>query len=412
MRSRSPLAAIFLVVLVDVLGLTIMLPLLPLYAERFGASAFVASLLMTSYAFCSLISGPILGAVSDKTGRRPLLAVSQVGTLAGFILLALAPSLFWVFVARVIDGLTAGNLSLAQAYISDVTKPEERAKSFALIGIAFGVGFFLGPWVSGYLAHFDMRYPIVLAAGLSALSILATLFLLPSVDPKGAPAAGEPAGRRVSIFNLGSYLKYFERPGLGRLLLQFLAFGLAFTTFTSGFALFAERRLTYDGHPFTSREIGWLYAYSGLIGIVIQGGLIGWLVKRLGESRLVRISWVFSVVGYALVALPRQLGGMLGVGTLVTLGHSSCRPTLTSQISQCAGPREQGVVLGLTQSLNAIAQTLSPILGGLLIDRGLLTAWALTASAFAAVGLFLSFTTRPASPAPARAPAAPIMPPA
>src|SRR5262249_5274373 len=156
----------------------------------------------------------------------------------------------------------------------------------------------IGPWVSGALAHHDMRYPIFLAAGLSALSICATLLLLPRAEPHAEPAEGEPAGRRMSVFNFGAYAQYFKRPVLGRLLAEFLAFGFAFSTFTTGFALFAERRLVYDGHPFTSREIGWAYAYSGFIGIVVQGGLIGKLVKTFGEARLVRIAWVLSTVGY------------------------------------------------------------------------------------------------------------------
>ena len=213
---------------------------------------------------------------------------------------------------------------------------------------------------------------------------------MPRVEPHAAPTEGEPAGRRVSVFAFGSYVEYFKRPVLGRLLCEFLAFGFAFSTFTTGFALFAERHLVYDGRPFGSREIGWAYAYSGFIGIVVQGGLIGRLVKKLGESRLVRLSWIFSTVGYALVALPTTLWPLLAVATVVTLGHSVCRPTLTSQISQRADRREQGVVLGLTQSLSAVAQTLAPVLGGFLIDRGALTAWALVASVTAAVGLGLS----------------------
>jgi MFS family permease len=395
MPRRSPLAAIFLVVLVDVLGLTIMLPLLPLYAERFGASAFVASLLQTTYALCSLISGPILGQISDRVGRKPLLAVSQVGTLLGFLLLAEAPSLWLVFVARVIDGLTAGNLSLAQAYISDVTSAENRAKSFALIGIAFGVGFFIGPFASGWVAHeLGLRAPIYLAAALSALSICATVFLLPAAPPHAAPAAGEPAGRRVSIFAFGTYAQYFRRPVLGRLLLEFFAFAFAFTTFTSGFPLFAERRLVWDGRAFGSREIGWAYAYSGFVGIILQGGLIGRLIKRFGEPRLVRLSWVLSVVGYALLALPTHMAPLLAVATVITLGHGSCRPTLTSQISQHADRAEQGVVLGLTQSLNALAATLSPILGGWLLDAGQLSLWTRVSAVAAAVGLALALVGR------------------
>ncbi|HLW75962.1 MAG TPA: MFS transporter, partial [Bryobacteraceae bacterium] len=146
---RSPLLPIFLIVAVDVLGLTIMIPLLPFYAERFGASPAMVGWLIGVYAACQLVSGPLLGRASDFTGRKPLLIVSQIGTLIGFLMLAFAPNLWIIFLARVVDGATAGNLSLAQAYISDVTEPEQRSKAFGLIGIAFGMGFLIGPAISG-----------------------------------------------------------------------------------------------------------------------------------------------------------------------------------------------------------------------------------------------------------------------
>src|SRR5271170_8396060 len=167
-----------------------MIPLLPFYAEKMGASPATIGLLIGTYAACQLISGPLLGRASDFTGRKPLLLVSQVGTFIGFLILAFAPSLWIVFIARVIDGATAGNLSLAQAYISDVTRPEERAKSFGVIGIAFGMGFLIGPAISGYLAKFDYRDPIFAAAALSATSILATYFLLPEARTSQGPATG------------------------------------------------------------------------------------------------------------------------------------------------------------------------------------------------------------------------------
>src|SRR2546422_9997264 len=147
---RSPLLPIFLIVVVDILGLTIMLPLLPFYAEHFGASPAVVGLLVSTYAVCQLVAGPVLGQLSDHLGRKPVLTASQVGTFVGFLVLAYAPNLFFVFLARVIDGLTAGNLSIAQAYIADVTAPKERARAFAVIGIAFGIGFLIGPGASGY----------------------------------------------------------------------------------------------------------------------------------------------------------------------------------------------------------------------------------------------------------------------
>src|SRR6476659_4494194 len=156
-----------------------MIPLLPFYAEKMGASPTQVGWLIGIYAACQLFSGPLLGRMSDHTGRKPLLLVSQAGTFVGFLITAFAPNLWILFLARAIDGLTAGNLSLAQAYISNVTRPEDRAKSFGIIGISFGLGFLFGPAISGYLSQFGYQYPIFAAAGLSATSILATAFLLP-----------------------------------------------------------------------------------------------------------------------------------------------------------------------------------------------------------------------------------------
>jgi DHA1 family tetracycline resistance protein-like MFS transporter len=390
MMARRPLLPIFLIVLVDVLGLTIILPLLPLYAEKFDASPRVIGVLYASYALCALISGPILGQISDRVGRKPLLAISQLGTLVGFILLAEARTLWVLFAARIIDGLTAGNLSLAQAYISDVTEPKDRAKSFALIGIAFGIGFFIGPAISGLLAKNDMRNPIYLAAALSALSVIATLTLLPRATQKEGDG---PAGRRLTLLSWSRYVEYFRRPGLGALLFQFFAFAFAFATFTSGFALFAERRLTWHGHPFGTREVGFLFAYAGFLGIILQGGLIGRLVKRFGEPQLTRVAFGASCVGYGALGFIATVPGLVAAATVQTFGHGTVRPTLTSAISQHAARDEQGVVLGLTQSLMSVAQILAPLLGGFLIDNGALVAWALVASAASAIGLGLAMVT-------------------
>jgi len=385
-QGRSPLLPIFLIVAVDVLGLTIILPLLPFYAERFGASPTVVGLLVSTYAFCQLFSGPLLGRISDGIGRRPMLLLSQVGTLVGFLILAEAPALWVVFLARIIDGSTAGNLSLAQAYISDVTEPENRARSFALIGIAFGVGFLIGPAASGFLAQFGYRYPIYLAAALSATSILATYFLLPSTRPESGP---EGAPRRLKLLDWGNYVQYFRRPGLGLLLARFFAFIFAFTLFISCFALFAERRYTWGGHPFGVREVGYLFGYAGLLGAILQGGFIGRLVRWLGEGRLARSGFLASVAGFALLAFTGNLTWLLVALVFTTFGTGVLRPVLTSLITQKASRSEQGAVLGLTQSLTSVAQILAPALGGLLIDHHQLTAWALATAGVFALGLLL-----------------------
>jgi MFS family permease len=387
-RSR-PLVPIFLIVLVDVFGLTLVIPLLAIYAEHFGATPLEATLLVSSYALCQLVSGPMLGRISDRVGRKPMLLVSQVGTFLGFLLLARANALWTIFLSRVIDGSTAGNLALAQAYISDNTKPEDRAKSFALIGIAFGVGFFIGPSVTGALVVYGLSAPVYLAAAMSTTSILCTTFLLPGGPPPATAdgAQAGPGGRRPSAFALATYTTYFSRPVLGGLFLQFFCFSFAFATFTSGFALFAERRFTWGGHPFGPREIGFLFAYSGFLGIIIQGGLIGRLVKRFGEPALVAAGFASMAIGYAMLGGTGTVTLLLVASTFASFGSAVLRPALSSLVTQAAGRGEQGVVIGLTQSLMSVAQITAPPLGGVLIGRGLLTSWPLVAAAAAASGV-------------------------
>jgi MFS transporter, DHA1 family, tetracycline resistance protein len=390
---RSPLLPIFLIVVVDVLGLTIILPLLPFYAERMGASPTVVGLLVSTYAACQLVAGPVLGQISDRVGRRPLLLVSQMGTFAGFLILAWAGSLWVVFLARIIDGLTAGNLSLAQAYISDVTRPEERAKSFGVIGVAFGIGFLIGPAISGFLSTYSYQYPIFAAAALSATSILATYFLLPAapVVPESEKREGPPppAGRRLRVLDWGNYIGYFKRPVLGELLWQFFAFTFTFAIFMSGFALFAERRYTWDGHPFGPKEVGYIYAYVGFLGIILQGGLIGRLVRRFGEEKLATAGFLAATAGFAMIGFTYHLPSLLVASTLASFGTGMLRPVLTSLITQRAGREEQGVVLGLTQSLMSVAQIIGPVIAGFLIDHLLLTTWALVGAAISAIGVLL-----------------------
>jgi DHA1 family tetracycline resistance protein-like MFS transporter len=380
----SPLLAIFLIVAVDVLGLTIMIPLLPFYAEKLGATPFQVGWLIGAYAACQLISGPLLGRLSDSTGRKPLLLVSQAGTLIGFIITAFAPNLIILFLARMIDGATAGNLSLAQAYISDITKPEDRAKSFGVIGIAFGIGFLIGPAISGILAKSDYRYPVYMAAGLSALSIIATSVLLPKAEP-----AKNDAGRRLSLIAWGEYVKYFRDPQLSTRLWQFLCFIFGFSMFTSGFPLFAERRLTWHGTPFGPEQTGFVYAWAGFLGILTQGPALGRLVKKFGEKALNRVGFGAYAVGYTLLGLSYSIP-MLAVAATVTAFGGLVRPTLTSLITKAAPRSEQGSVLGLQQSLTSVAQIVAPPFGGILIQHGALTSWGIAASVITVIGLVLA----------------------
>ena len=375
----------------DVLGLTIMIPLLPFYAEKLGASPSQVGWLVGVYALCQLFSGPLLGRMSDHVGRKPLLIVSQIGTLIGFLITALAGTLWVVFLGRIIDGATAGNLSLAQAYISDVTKPEERAKSFGIIGIAFGLGFLIGPAISGLLSRFDYRLPILAAALMSFTSILATTSLLPSVKNVHRVQSGPsgPGGRRLSLVQWGEYGRYFRQPGLGTLLVQFLVFTFSFAMFVSALALFVERRITWHGKPFGPEQTGYVWAYAGLLGIGLQGPALGRLVKRFGERALNRTGFAAYVLGYSMLAFAHSIPWLLLSTTVLALG-GLVRPTLTSMITQETSREEQGTVLGLTQSLTSVSQIVGPPLAGLLIQHDLLTAWGLAVAAVALLGLAIS----------------------
>lgn len=381
---KSPLLPIFLIVSVDVLGLTIILPLLPFYAEHYGASPAVVGLLVSLYALCQLVAGPMLGRLSDHMGRRPLLLVSQVGTFIGFLILAYANALWLIFLSRAIDGLTAGNLSLAQAYISDVTKPEDRAKSFALIGIAFGMGFLIGPGLSGFLSKFGYAYPILVAAGLSATSIVCTYFLLPEITPA---AADDATPRKFTILDWGNYARYFREPGLAPLLWQFFAFTMAFSMFMTGFPLFAERRYTWHGQAFGPQQVGYVYAFLGLLGVILQGGLIGRLVKALGETKLARTGFFLGLAGLVWLGFTYSIPFLLLAVAVASCGTGVIRPTVTSMITQKAGRSEQGVILGLTQSLNSISSIVAPAFAGFLIDHALLSTWAVVGGVICGIAL-------------------------
>ncbi len=395
-RTTSPLLPIFLIVLVDVLGFTIILPLLPFYSERLGASPTVVGMIVAIYAAFQLIAGPILGQISDRIGRRPVLLISQAGTLAGFLLLAFSTQIWMVFLSRAIDGATAGNLSIAQAYISDVTKPENRAKAFALIGVAFGFGFLVGPAIAGFLAHYGYHAPIFVASALSLTSILCTFFLLPKCETQHAQGEETgPGGKRLSLISWGEYRRYFRNRELARLLIQWLLFALSFSTFITGFALFAERRYVWNGHPVGVREVGYIFAFNGFIGIIMQGGMVGRLVKRLGEKRVVQMGFFTSMLGYAGIGLTHTIGQLLWVMALTAIGGAGLRPALTSLVTQKAGKREQGVILGLTQSLTSVAQITAPVIAGVMINHELLTSWAVWAGILAGLALPFQALAKP-----------------
>lgn len=356
MQSRKPsLIPIFLIVFVGLLGFGIIIPLLPLYAKYFGASPLTAGVLLATYSLLQLIATPYLGALSDRIGRRPVLIVSQIGTVLAFVLLGVANSLPLLFLARMLDGVSGGNISTAQAYISDVVEEKNRAKAFALIGVAFGLGFILGPVIGGVLSDGNNFYrPAFVAAAISLVSLLLTIFWL----PESLPPDKRNQQRQPSIIDIQGLRQAWRTEQLGLLLVIFFVFTLVQASFESIFSYFGNLRF-----GFGPREVGYLLGYVGVLGVLVQGGGIGPLVRRFGERRVLQLGLALSAIGFVLSGLTGQLGLLLVALAPVSFGLGVATPTTNSLIARESPPTERGRVLGISQSMSALARVVGPLVG-------------------------------------------------
>ena len=376
MPRRRTLIPLFFIVLTDFLGMMLIVPLLPFYAQILKATPIQIGLLGSTFALCQLVGGPVLGRLSDRYGRKPILVVSQVGTLIGFIVMAWSQTLWLLFLSRAIDGITAGNVSVAQAYLADSTEPSERARAFGMMGAAFGISMLFGSAGSGFLAQYHILYPIYLAIGFSAVSIVLTVLWLHEARPT------QPSSKAKSFSKSGIFRKKSFRP----LFLLFFAFVFAFAFFSQGIGIFSQATFTIgNGSPYGPREIGYLFAYCGVIGIIIQGVLIQPLVKRFGEKRLIRFGFLFDVIGYSVLGASRSFGALIIGSSLFSLGNSVLRPALTSLISRRADASEQGEILGFTSSLQSLAFVVAPPIGGYLLEHFAAPLWAYALAALAAI---------------------------
>lgn len=313
--------------------------------------------LVASYSVCQFIASPILGGLSDRYGRRPLLIYSQVGSMLGFILLGFAHTLPLLFLSRIIDGISGGNLTIAQAYIADVTEPKDRSSALGLIGVAFGLGFMIGPLAGGELADaFGYSAPAFLAAGLSLSSTLLTMFYLR--EPQHRPDAEGKRG--LSYYK--KVIEYFQDKNLRLLLSVFLFFALPFSLYVSMFSLYAKIQL-----DFTPSQVGRFLAFIGLLGIIWQGAVIRPLVRRIGELMSLRISLICLVLGLLGIVVTHDWTTLMLIGVIFSFGSSITRPTLTSLITQAAPPQRKGGALGVAASIESATRSVAPILGGWII---------------------------------------------
>ncbi len=382
------MSALFLVVLIDVIAFTVVLPVLPFFAEGLGASPAQVGLIITLFAIGQFAAGPIMGKLSDRYGRKPILLLSQVVTTGSLAWLATANTLTAVFGARLLGGIGAANISVAQAFISDLHQGKDRAKAFGVIGIAFGIGFFVGPGLSGALAHYGDHAPMWGATALSGFSFIVNLFFLPDHKPRPMAHDTAPVARRR---RWQRWTEFFESRTLRNLLIEFLLFNLAFTCFISGFALFAERRFIVNDRPFGSREMGFLYMYLGLLSIAMQGGLLRLLLRRFSERTLAHAGFISSTLGYIAFIFVRKIPAMVGAATLHSCGMGLIRPNLTSLIAENARRDRQGAVLGVSQSLASMASIVAPLISGSLIQKGQLGLWAGTCAVLSLMGLLFGW---------------------
>ena len=355
-KSRSPLYLIFLTVFIDLVGFGIVIPVLPLYAKHFGASEMTNGWLVGIYSAMQFLATPLLGKLSDRVGRRPVLLVSLLGTAVGFFIMGGARTLAWLFIARVIDGISGGNISTAQAYIADVTKPEERSRAMGMIGAAFGLGFIFGPAIGGVLAQFSISAPFYFAGALAAVNAVLVYLRLPESLAREHRVAHEETASLREVFQHGWHLPVL----MGSYFFAITGFSMM----TTNFALFTSERFGYD-----ARHNGYIFAFVGLVGAVMQGGVLRRVLKYFTEKSIAVVGCAVLALGLVFLPLSGDLSSLLLFTAAVGIGNSLITPTLNGLASQSAERKWQGRVIGLMQSAGSLARWVGPFLAGWLLSR-------------------------------------------
>ena len=382
--KNSRLLTIFLIVFIDLLGFSLILPLLPYYAETYGANATLVGLLVASYAAAQLVGAPLLGRLSDRYGRRPILLISVAGTLVGFLLLGFADPIgrFFagmiappavnafilgvLFASRILDGLTGGNITVAQAYITDVTDEQNRARGLGMIGAAFGLGFIIGPATGGLLSTWGYSLPAFVAASVSFVNLLLIYFLLS--ESLTITQRGDPALRKRPPFTLQALLQALKRPRVGPLLYLRFFYGLAFATFQGIFSLYAQEI------GLSSQTTGFVLAYVGVLSVIVQAGLIGLLTRHFRDNALLVTGLWMMTGGLLAWAFTRHLWLLLVVLLPLALAGGVLNTVIQSAITKMVERQEVGGILGITTSLEAVTRVIAPSAGGLLLQN--LGTWA------------------------------------
>ena len=332
---------------IDILGFSILIPLMPFYAQRFGASSLVIGVLFSVFALCQLVAGPIWGNVSDRIGRKMVLIISQIGATIGWTMLAFAPALWVVFVARIIEGLSGGNISVTQAYVADLVEPAKRARAFAYIGAAFSAGLIFGPSAGGWLAHrYGFSVPFLLAAGLQAVTLLVTMLVLP--ESRKADAADVQPG-------IAEILASLREPHVAPVLWQKLVYSLGLYGWFAAFTLVLQRQL-----GFTVESASYFFAAFGVASIVMQLGVVGRLTDALGDRRANNLGLVALALAFGIAPFLHDLLSASVMVVLFSFGLSINNATIAALIADCAPENQRGTILGVGSSLESASGVVMP----------------------------------------------------
>ena len=349
-EHRAKIGIVFLIIFIDLVGFGIVIPILPLYVEEFGPSPVTFGLLMASFSIMQFLFAPILGRLSDRFGRRPILLVSLVGSAVGYVLFGIAGSLGMLFASRIIDGISGGNISTAQAVIADITGPEDRAKGMGLIGAAFGLGFILGPAIGALLVTVAPWMPGAAAAVTSMIAFVLVLTKLP--ETLDFDARRETRGHPL---NLRSLSEAVSHPVVGYCLVMIFLTIFAFANFETTFAQFAKLRFSYS-----ISTIAWLFVYAGVLGAIVQGGLVGRLAKRFGEGRLIAAGTLLSFLALGFLPYTQSRGPLLATLAVLAVGQGIAHPSLSALTSKLVDADEVGGVMGVYQSMSSLARIVGP----------------------------------------------------
>jgi len=359
--NKAALGFIFAVILLDLIGMTILMPVLAYIVRQYSDDALIVTLMTVIYAGAQFFAAPLLGALSDRYGRRPVLLLSVLGSAFGYYLFGIGGALWVLLLSRLIDGITGGNLSTASAYIADVTPPQERAKSFALLGAAFGIGFILGPALGGVLSQISLAAPAYAAGTLSLLSAAVGFFVLPESLPKDKRATGPLRLADINPFALISEL--LRRPVLNVLLLIQCLFTFVVMGYNSITLVFLIDR--FGVQPL---NIAGLLVLVGIANAVVQAGLVGRLVSRFGEQRLAVVSLLFQALGMVSVVVVPFFWMLYPISAVTSGGAGPVRPTLSALLANRLAAEEQGKLNGVSTALGSLMTVFGPLWAGATYD--------------------------------------------